>query len=360
VPADDPDTGAWDSAMSLAQGDAIGLGRVDLRHVEALSLRICLPLGVGQSTPLDPVEEERHELPTYLSVHQESPSGPALIPTIDVAADPFTDGRLNTHGFGHGCWHLVTLPVGGSLAENAPPLFITFDAGVGTVLINSVDIDGTGAKLPDPPSADPAGMQTVFDATSFDNWTQTNCVIRDGAVTSVDTSQAGSGCSMSLNTPLHNVILRYDLRRQSFFDNNAMQVGHEIQGRTAGEYGPGGYFGEDAARWEKYNMWPDWSQIEIVQLGARYVVSLNGRTVTDHIASTGDPAPYRFQIQNQPEWAWQYRVSGGFGDENPVVEPLTDWGRFWYRNIRVYQCTSQTDPVCLAAADARPGQVAKG
>jgi len=295
-----------------------------------------------------------------VSIRQGSPDGPAIVQTTDVASDIFTGDRLNTHGFGHSCWHLVNLPVTGPPVATAPELFVVYEMGAEPIVLNSVDVDGTGAKVPAPPQADPPGMQTIFDGTSFDGWTQTNCVLDGGAARSADASIAFSGCSLRFNRPVHDVILRMDLRRYSFYDNNAMMLAHEIQGRSAGEYGPGGYFGEDASRWEKYNTWPDWSQIEIVQLGARYVVSLNGRTVTDHVAATGDPAPYSIQLQNQPEWSWRYDVRGGFGDMNPTAEPLTNWGRFWWRNVRLYECTSASDPICVAAADARPGEVMKG
>jgi hypothetical protein len=355
VDAADPDTGPWDKAMSMSQGDAVGIGRVDLGRVEAFSLRICLPIGVHQSV-FDPIFEERYETPTYMSIHQGSASGPAIVQTIDVASHLFTDDRLNTHGFGRGCWHLVTLPVTGTTVGNAPELFVVFDAGAGNVLLNSVDVDGTGARVAAPRQQDPSGTKTIFDGTSFDGWTQTNCVLDQGAARSADGSIPGSGCRMRLDRAVHDVILRFDLRRQNFFDNGAIYVPNEVQLRSAGEYGPGGYFGEYAARWEKFNTWPDWSQIEIVQLGGRYVVTLNGRTVTDHVASAGDPDPYQIQLVNQPEWAWQYRVRGGFGDMQPGVQMPTDWGRFWYRNIRLYECQSATDPVCVAAADARLGQ----
>jgi hypothetical protein len=126
--------------------------------------------------------------------------------------------------------------------------------------------------------------------------------------------------------------------------------------RSAGEYLPGGYFGEYAARWLKLNMYPDWSQFEIVQLGARYVVSINGRTVTDHITSVA-PNPYTFGLATQPEWSYRWGVKSGFGSMNDeTVTTPNDWGHYWFRNVRAYECASLTDPVCTSLAGARAGQ----
>jgi len=49
VASGDPDTGVWDNAESMAQGDAIVLAASTSPKWKALSLRVCVPLGVGQS-----------------------------------------------------------------------------------------------------------------------------------------------------------------------------------------------------------------------------------------------------------------------------------------------------------------------
>ena len=49
------------------------------------------------------------------------------------------------------------------------------------------------------------------------------------------------------------------------------------------------------------------------KLGARYVVSVNGRTVTDHVASTGAPAAYTPRFETQPQWAYRLGAAVGFG-----------------------------------------------
>ncbi|MGH7860313.1 MAG: hypothetical protein ACREQY_23535, partial [Candidatus Binatia bacterium] len=86
---------------------------------------------------------------------------------------------------------------------------------------------------------------------------------------------------------------------------------------------------------------------------------VNGRTVTDHVASTGAPAPYRPQLLAQPEWSYRTGVSEGFGGEStPDLVTPKEWGHFEFRNVRLYECTLETDPICVALANARPGQAA--
>ena len=35
----------------------------------------------------------------------------------------------------------------------------------------------------------------------------------------------------------------------------------------------------------------------------------------------------------------------------------SEWGAFWFRDIRLLECASEDDPVCRRLADARRGQV---
>jgi hypothetical protein len=178
-------------------------------------------------------------------------------------------------------------------------------------------------------------------------------------VSNLRTGAAGEflGCSMTYGQPLHDVVLRFDVRRRNFFDNGAISVGNEVQLRSVGEYGPGGYFGEYAARAQKLNAWPDWSHVQIVQLGARYVVTINGRTVTDHARSDGNPGPFDFGLASQPEWSARAGASNGFGHEgSPDVERPSEWGDFWFRDVRVLECDGATDPQCVEIADANLGQ----
>jgi hypothetical protein len=65
-------------------------------------------------------------------------------------------------------------------------------------------------------------------------------------------------------------------------------------------------------------------------------------------------------VQTQAEFSYALGASLGFGDElPPSVSGPADWGRDWFRNIRAYECKGASDPVCVAAADARDGQVRK-
>ena len=98
--------------------------------------------------------------------------------------------------------------------------------------------------------------------------------------------------------------------------------------------------------------------MQIVQLGARHVVTLNGRTVTDVMSSGGAPEPYELSFHTQPQWSYRAGADTGFGSEgDPDVVTPSDWGAFWFRNIRVLECSSEQDLTCRRLADAQRGQV---
>jgi len=368
APAEDQDTGGDDRALTMGRGDSVSLGRVDLTQVDVLSLRLCVTGTEGATSYVPQLApfgaagaHERQEPPVIASVRQGSPTGPALLGPVDVASNIPTGTRLATEGFG-GCYRLLNLPVTGRMTAPAPELFVTVEAAVpGTFRLNSVDIGGTAAKLAAPREVDPPGMKTIFDGSTWAGWTQTNCDLHaDGSVSNLRTGAATevAGCSMTYDRALGDAVLRFEVRRRNFFDNGGMFFGgSEVQLRSVGEYGPGGYFGEYAARAFKLNSWPDWSQVQIARLGARYVVTVNGRTVTDHVASSGDPGPVPFRLATQPEWSYRAGAATGFGQEAaPDIERPSEWGDFWFRDVRALECKGATDPRCLALADANLGQ----
>src|SRR5437763_14575030 len=89
--------------------------------------------------------------------------------------------------------------------------------------------------------------------------------------------------------------------------------------------------------------------MEILQLGAHYVVRVNGRTVTDTYAGGGDPGPFDLQLVTQPEFSFRYGVDGTFQQPwPPRVQQPDSWGNEWFDNVRVYQCRSAHDRVCTA------------
>ena len=370
-PAQDQDTGEGDKSLTMSHGDSVSLGRVNLDRVEGMSLRICIAgvdgptNGVPQASAVGRVGGgERIEPPTVVSIRQGAPDGPALIGPVDVSSNPTTVTRLATQGFG-GCYRLLHLPITSRATAPAPELFVTVDNAVpGVLQLNSVDITGTAAKLPAPPEKDPASMKPIFDGTTWDGWAQSGCQLHDGG--SVSNLRTGSAtevghCRMDYGRPLKNVVYRFDVRRRDFLDNGGIMIGEpfpaEFQLRSAGEWGPGGLPGQYAARAQKLNTWPDWSQVEFVQLGARYVVTINGRTVTDVVRSKGAPGPWQFGLESQPEWSFRAGASNGFGRElSPDGVQPSEWGDFWFRNIRVLECASESDPACTALANARLGQ----
>jgi hypothetical protein len=374
-PAGDQDTGDWDKALTMGPGDSVSLGRVDVERLDALSLRLCVPTGVdGPVNHLPPEADapgrvggyERIETPVIASVRQGSPTGPALVGPIDISSNPTNVTRLATAGF-HGCYRLLHLPITGRIAAESPELFVTVDAAPpGVLQLNSVDVDGTGAKLPARGEEDPAGMQPIFDGTSWKGWTQTGCQLNDDGSVSHLRSGAETDvapCSMSYDRPLGNAVFRFELRRRNFFDNGTVLFGTDIfndalQLRSAGEWGAGGYLGGYAARALKLNSWPDWSEMQVAKLGSRYVVTVNGRTVTDYVRPEGAPDTYNFSLATEPEWSYRTGVANGFGHEGtPDVERPSEWGDFWFRNVRVLECAGAADPKCLALADANAGQV---
>ena len=362
LPAHDPRSPATDRAVEMSSGDTMDIGRVDLTKVNAISIRACLTGSIpARATPI------------MFSLRENSPTGPALVGPRDIASDIFV-APWNSDGGWDGCWFLEPSQITGVVDERAPELFVSLDASPLPVLINFIDFNGTGAKLPDVPPRDPPGSRVIFDGRSFHGWSETGCAIRDKAAR---TASYPNGCAMTYTAhKLHNVVIRLAFRFEDFNDNGGILVGGtEIQMREAGEWLVGGYYGQTRGQSElptgvngncnfnfqvmwtykacgypanmnKVNVFPDWNQMEIVQLGAHYIVRVNGRTVTDAQA-VSDPAPYNLQLITQPEFAFHYALGGSFQQPYPpTVQGPDSWGNIWYSHIRVYPCASLTDPVC--------------
>ena len=361
VAAGDQDTRGNDNAMTMDTGDTVALGRLNVRKLDSIAFRFCV---TGVPNPVLPGAEvvvpERVEPSVVVSLRQDSPDGAPLL-KVDLSHTLQNFSRFATLGFG-GCYRLLPVPITGRAMEDAPELFLRVeDAPQGAFTINSLDAAGSGAKQPSRFPADPPGMRTIFDGSSFNGMRQTGCALRDGAVTNAraDDDTEFADCQMTYEKPLRNVVVRFEMRRENFYDNGGIYLGaQEIQLRSAGEYLPGGFFGQFAARWQKHASFPDWSTMEIVQLGARHVVTVNGRTVTDVMSKDGPPEPYEVGFYTQPQWSYRTGVDQGFGNEgDPDVVTPSDWGAFWFRNIRILECSSEDDLTCRRLADARRGQV---
>jgi hypothetical protein len=362
VAAGDQDTRANDNALAMDAGDVVALGRADVRKVDSVAFRFCV---AGVPNPVMPGAEtvvpERAEPSVVVSLRQDGPDGAALL-RVDLSHTLQNMSRFATLGFG-GCYRLLPVPVTGRAMEDAPELFLRVeDAPPGAFTLNSIDLAGTGAKRPTRFPEDPPGTRTLFDGRSFGELKQTGCSLRDGAATNARTADETEyrDCALRYEKPVRNVVIRLELRRENFYDNGAVMLGdeQEIQLRSAGEFLPGGYFGHFAARWQKLTSWPEWSAMEIVQVGARHVVTVNGRTVTDVMRPEGAPEPYHLSFLTQPQWSYRSGADTGFGNEgDPDVVTPSEWGAFWFRNIRLYECASDKDPVCLRLADERRGQV---
>ena len=349
VASHDPRGGPRDKAMKMTTGDVVAIPAVDLTNIYSVSFRVCL-------------RAHKPHVPTEITLRADGRHGPAIVGPIDVADDMFNDWK-SIDGWPD-CWQLQPWPITGEVPGRAPRLFLAVTAAPEPILINSIDFNGTGAKIPDTPAVDAAGTQQIFDGTSFTNWDSSGCALSDHAAR---TKNHVSGCSMTYTkSKLHNVKVRLEYRQQDFEANGGIFLGNEIQMREPGEWLTGGYLGNQftpalvgwavntpvtgyPAQRIKTNSYPDWSQIEIVQLGAHYRVTINGRVVTDFVTPSGDPAPYDLKLVTQPEFAFYYGVSGRFDSPYPpVVVTPSSWGNVWYKNVRLYTCKSLTDPACTS------------
>lgn len=365
----DPRGGAREKAMSMSTGDVVSIGPVDLTHVYSVSVRVC------ETAP------KPHLVPTWFELRAGAPDGPAIVGPVDINDDFYNSNKSN---FGWlTCWQLQPWPITGEVPGRAPELFVAVTATATPVEISFIDFNGTGAKVADTPATDPAGTQQIFDGSSFDGWTtNSKCHLEDdGSVRTVHSRELNnwlplatfgfvgeSGCSMTYSVrQLHNSMIRFEYRMQDFGANGAIMIGgHEIQMREAGEWMTGGIQGDSLpvaltnfaadtgggggypAQRIKSNSYPDWSEIEIVQLGVRHVVRINGRTVTDCSTCLADPAPYNFSVSSQPNFSYHYGLNGRMDTvPQPYLDNPSNWGNVYFRNFRVYDCASETDPVCV-------------
>jgi hypothetical protein len=354
--------------MSMSTGDVVSIGQVDLTKIYSISLRVCL------------TEPKPHITPTRLELRAGARNAPSIIGVVDVA-DDLNNAHKSNFGWPN-CWQTQPWPIINKVPGRAPELFVAVDLTAMPVEISWIDFNGTGAKVPDAPATDPVGTQRIFDGKSFTGWTASSCAIDDdGSVRQTHTKSPANyaplvtegfvgeqGCSMTYTArKLHNVVIRFAYRLQSFEDNGAVYVGgREIQMREAGEFLTGGIQGNtvpDAltgwaidnppsgypAQRIKSNSYPDWNQIEVVQIGSRHIVRINGRTVTDCSDCLPDPAPYNFEVQAQPNFSYTYGVGYRMdtGPTNPVTDDPSNWGNLSFKNFRVYDCKSATDPVCV-------------
>jgi len=375
----DPRGGRRDKAVEMGMGDVVSLGRVDMTKVFALSLRLCVPLTKPHVTPL------------LMEVRTDTPDGPPVVGPFDVAEDwPLEASTKAAYGYPN-CWKLQPWPVVGTMPTRAPELFLAVLAGASPVQVSSVDFNGTGAKLPDTPPPSPPGMKRIL-GHSLTGWDHEGCVMDpDGTVRNARSADltgytavatfgfvGPSGCSLTWRPQVRNVMLRFELKMAEFGDNGGVFVGgHEIQLRQEGEWLTGGLLGSTVPTAVTDSMLPDqldgtigdqsgggypatrlksnspteWTQIEVVQLGARYVVRVNGRTVADSRTTWTAPSPYQIQLASQPNFSYAYGLQGRFDSPlQPTFTRPSDWGNLQWRDVRLYLCRSLSDPVCTRGA----------
>lgn len=345
VPAADPDTQATDRGLRISTGDAIDLGRVDVSTLDGVGIRVCDIGGASTVPSFVPTGD-----PTIVTVRVGSPSGDVLVGPSDLVG-PGSSSRADAV---QGCYRLASLSFTKPGPAGAPRLFLVAeDVPADSIIVSAIDFNGTGARLPRVRPAAPAGTRVLFDGSGFGAVQADDCILAEGAATTDPAAQPNArgitggqplefwGCDMISKETYHNAIFRLKVRRKNFGDNGGIYLGNsEIQLRTQGEFLPGGYLGQYGARWQKFNAWPAYTEMQVVQLGDRVLVRVNGRTVTDVVLSTGDPAPYLFKLRTQIYWS--------DNSSNPT-SPVGDKSDIWFDDVSAYSCTSPTDPVCLAA-----------
>ena len=371
----DPRGGKRDKAVEMSTGDVVSLGHVDMTKVFALALRLCVPLPKPHVTPL------------LMEVRTDTPDGPPVVGPFDVANDwPAQSALKSAYGYPN-CWQLQPWPVTGKVGGRAPELFLAVVAGASPVQVSSVDFAGTGAKQPETPPADPRGTRLILGRT-LSGWDHPGCRMDpDGTVRNERSASpqgytaiatfgfvGPSGCELTWQAKVHDVMLRFELKMADFADNGGVFVGgHEIQLRQAGEWLPGGLLGDsisavtdslspdeldgvtgdrsgggDPATRLKLNSASEWSEVEVTQIGSRFRVRINGRTVTDNKTLWADPAPYQLSLRSQPNFSYTYGVNGRFDNvTQPNLTRPSDWGNLSWRDVRLYQCRGKDDPVCV-------------
>src|SRR3954451_14280478 len=155
VASNDPRGGPRDKALKMKTGDIVALPAVDLTKIYSVSFRVCL-------------RAPKPHVPTEISLHAGSARGPAIIGPIDVADDLFNDWK-SIDGW-PGCWQLQPWPITGQVPGRAPRLFLDVKAAPEPLFVNSLDFNGTGAKVPDTAPVDATGTKQIFDGTSFQGW----------------------------------------------------------------------------------------------------------------------------------------------------------------------------------------------
>ena len=372
-PVRDPRGGAKDKALSMSTGDVVSLGRIDLTNVYSVSFRVCV------SAP------KPHLSPSLVELRAGGPNGTPILGPIDVNDDA-NNANKSSFGFPN-CWQLQPWPITNYVPGRAPQLFLAMVATATPVHISSLDFNGTGAvKVPERPAADPPGTVQLFDGTSLKGWTTRDCEIEEDYLRIARTNDpanygppasygfvGGDLCVASYTAKkFHNAMIRLEYRMQDFGDNGGVHVGNGLQMREAGEFLTGGLFGtivpDAVTSWmiqnapsgypsERImsNAYPHWSQMEVVQLGSRYTVRVNGRTIVDCNDCVSDPGPWNLGFDIDPQHSWQYDVGYRMdtGPTNPTLEHPHNWANLHFRNVRAYECKGLKDPVCLAGPGLR-------
>ena len=367
----DPRADGGDEVLSMSTGDVVSVGWVDLSRIYSVSLRVCL------------TNPKPHATPSIVELRAGEPDAPSIIGRVDVADDLNNSNKSN---FGWpNCWQLQPWPIINQPPGHLTELFLAMVATAAPVEISYIDFNGTGAKVPDAWSPDPAGMSTIFNG-NLTGWSHENCVVEpDGSVHGAHTTSPGNyaplatfgfqgepGCSMTYGQDMNDVLIRLEYRMQHFADNGGVFVGgREIQMREAGEWMTGGLLGttlpDALTNWAKDNPatgYPaeriksnshnDWSLMEILLVGSRYMVRVNGRTVTDCADCFPDPGAFKLRLASQPSFSYHY--GAGFrmdtGPTNPTFGDPSNWGNLSFRNVRVHPCGAD-DSVCAPLRSVR-------
>ncbi len=306
------------NGVALAAGDVLDLGRADLRGIQSLTVRN-LASGLAM-----------------WEIRSGSATGPVV--TRGTMGSLGTFSSAGADGWYHSVGDIERRPAG------AARLYLALTFGSATV--NFVDYNGYGAGEPHRFASD-AGFATLFDGSTFDGWTHQGpgrFVLKDGAMRAEHELQdRGWAWQWYTREQFSDFVLHLRFKLENFEDNGGILLRHvdptgdtqkmtdsgdEIQIQEGFENHTGGIAHEADAFRLTTGMVGQWNTLEVVAVGPRYVVRING-------------------VETQ-RFTTAKELKGYIAVENEQLVG-TKGGHLWYDDVRVHRCTGAADPLCATS-----------